>query len=262
MLREGRPRNADICLEAGDEPHITMIHSQHAYFRSGADLRRRLVFALSLLVLAIGLTGCGPKIKVTWSDPKSEITDTTLLRLAGVEVGKVTDVTTENGLFTVEARIYRKAKEQVRSESAFVLKKPGDNTPAYIEVVTLRPDSGPIADGDIYKGSEHQLEVLYRSLSSDWPRVLTLIAVAKGALLLVLLCFRQLRQLAAVLFCLGAGVAGAYYAAPYAQPHLQRWVPVDFRPDLLSYVAAFLAAYMAALILVALIRAPFAASRE
>jgi len=243
-------------------PIITMINSLHTCFRSGAALRRRLVSPLVLLVLAVALTGCGPKVKVTWSEPKSEITEGTLLRLTGSEVGKVTDVTTDHGLFTVEARIYRKAREQVRSESAFVLKKAGDNTPAYIEIVTLRPESGPIADGAIYKGSEHQFEVLYRSLSSDWPRVLTLIAVAKGALLLVLLCFRQLRQLAAILFCVGAGVAGAYYASPYTQPHLQRWVPVDFRPDVLAYVAGFLAAYLAALIIVALIRAPFAVSRE
>jgi hypothetical protein len=39
-------------------------------------------------------------------------------------------------------------------------------------------------------------------------------------------------------------------------------VPVDFRPDLLAYLAGFLVAYIAALILVALARAPFAASRE
>jgi hypothetical protein len=239
-----------------------MISSLHAYFRSGADLRRRLVVPLFLLILAIGLTGCGPKIKITWSEPKSEITEGTLLRIAGAEVGKVTDVATDHGLFSVEARIYRKAKDQVRSESAFVLKKPGKNTPTHIEIVTLRAESGPIADGAIYKGAEHQLDVLYQSLSSDWPRTLTIIAVAKGVLLLGLMCFRQLRQLAAVLFCLGAGVAGAYYASPYAQSHLQRWVPVDFRPDLLAYVAGFLAAYIAALILVTLIRAPFAASRE
>jgi hypothetical protein len=116
--------------------------------------------------------------------------------------------------------------------------------------------------GDIYKGSEHRMDVLYRSMSRDWPRVLAIIAVVKGALLLVLLCFRQFRQLAAMLFCLGAGVAGAYYASPYAQPHLQRWVPVDFRPDLLAYVAGFVAAYIVALMIVVLIRAPFAASRE
>jgi hypothetical protein len=219
------------------------------------------VVGLSLLLpLAFLLAGCGPKIKVTWSEPKSEVSEGTLLRLTGVEVGKVTDVRTDHGQFTVEARIYRKAREQVRSESAFVLKPAGNNTPAYIEIVTLRPESAPIADGAIYKGLEHRFEVLYRSLSSDWPRVLTIIAVAKGALLLVMLCFRQVRQLAAILFCLGAGAAGAYFASPYALPHLQRWVPVNFRPDLLAYVAGFLAAYIAALILVALIRAPFAAA--
>ncbi len=244
------------------KPHITVTTSTHIPSHSETTFSHRLVSFLLLVALAFVLTGCGPKIKVTWAEPKSEIHDGTLLRLAGVEVGEVTDVTTDHGQFTVEARIYRKTREQVRSESAFLLKKAEGSAPAYIEITTLRPDSPPIADGAIYRGSEHQLDVLFRSLSNDWPRTLAIIAVVKGALFLVMLCFRQLRQLAVVLFCLGAGLAGAYYASPYAQPHLQRWVPIDFRPDLLAYAAGFLAAYIAALIVVALIRAPFAASRE
>ena len=234
----------------------------HTYPNSSRPVPASRFVALLFVALAFALTGCGPKIKITWSDPKPDIHDGTLLRLKGVEVGKVTEVTTANGTFTAEARIYRKAEEHVRADSAFLLKKSADNTPAFVEVVTLRDDSGPIADGAIYKGSEHRMDVLYRSMARDWPRVLAIIAVVKGALLLVLLCFRQFRQLAAMLFCMGAGVAGAYYASPYAQPHLQRWVPVDFRPDLLAYVAGFIAAYIVALMIVALIRAPFAASRE
>lgn len=135
---------------------------------------------------------------------------------------------------------------------------------ATTEVPTETEWPGAIANPASSLGGMTGMSCVTSAVSS--PRLISTrtltFAVVKGALLLVLLCFRQFRQLAAMLFCLGAGVAGAYFASPYARPYLQNWVPIDFRPDLLAYAAGFLAAYIAALIIVALIRAPFAASRE
>lgn len=211
------------------------------------------LFCLAALLFA----GCGPKIKITQEGaPVPGVKEGTLLRLAGTEVGEVTGVSDDKGFFSVEARIYNKTAPQVKSESAFLIKPAVGDRPAYIEVITIRPDSAPVADGTVYQFSLNQLRLTGERLARDWPKILIPLAAGAVTLLLLFACVRKFGQLAAIIFCFACGIAGAYFGVSHLTPFLRECLPAVCRPRFIACGGGFLAAYIVALLLVKLFRAP------
>ncbi len=219
----------------------------------------RLVTLLLLVSLAVVLSGCGPKITVTWDSPKPGVRKDTKLCLAGVEVGHVTEVRSEFGRFIAEARIDRKRATDVKSESTFLVREAQGTTPAYVEVIAPATESPPVRDGAILHGSDSETGAQLRTLVGSWKP--SALLVAFGVIVLAVFA-RLFTRIAATIFCLGAGLAGACFGTPYAAPYLARWVPAEYRPDLLAYGIGFLVAYLIALLAVSLLRAPGAAARQ
>lgn len=231
----------------------------HLYSSSSRSAFASRFVTLLLVGLAFVLTGCGPKITITWDSPKSEVGKDTKLCFAGVEVGHVADVRSEYGRFIVEARIDRKRATDVKSESIFLVRQAQGTGPAYIEVISPSSDSPPVKDGAILHGSDTETGAQVTKIIGNWkPGGLILIV---GVIVLAVFA-RIFIRVAVTIFCLGAGLAGAYFAPPYALPYLDRLVPADFRPDLLANAVGFLVAYLIALLAVSLLRAPAAAVRQ
>ena len=238
---------------------ITKMETQSsASAHSTCLIRARHVFAYLMFGLGFAVAGCGPKISVTWDSPKPEIHNDTKLCVSGVEVGHVTDAHSENGHFIARARLDRKHAADVKLDSSFLIRQP-EGAPAYIDVISPSSDSPPVHDGAILRGSDTEVGAHLGAFGGNWK--LGTAGVVVGIVMLAVFAGAFIR-LAATMLCLGAGVAGAYFLPPYVLPYLARWVPAEFRPDLLAYVAGFLIAYMASLLLVHLLRAPASAIRD
>lgn len=221
----------------------------------------RLLVSVLFLPLALALAGCGPKIHITWDSAKPGVQDGTPLLLDGVEVGRVVGVQNDGDRTVVEARLHRTRAKTVKSDSAFLVRTAGPNSAAHIEVVVVRADSPPIEDGAVIRGTDSEVATTARKLAANWKRTGIVIAAVLVGLLAVILVAKLAFKVWALFFCLAAGGAGAWFGSPYVLPHLTRWVPAEFRPDLLAYGVGFLLAYLLALLVMALLRAPITATR-
>lgn len=203
------------------------------------------------------LAGCGQTIKISWEDPSVAIQKGTLLRHEGAEVGQVTGVRNTGGVFTAEVHIDKSAAAQLKSGSAFLVRQPDGGQPVYVDIVTVRADSTPLADGAMYKISQNEKivsgQVILDDVMSNWKNYAAPIAAVLVLFILLLVCLKKLGHLIAFLVCVAAGVGGAYFIPPYIASYVQQWVPEQFHPDWVAKGIGFLAAFIVARIITRII---------
>ena len=201
------------------------------------------------------------EIQIHWRDSQPPALDQGMpLIYSGIAVGEVAAVLESPDGTTIRASVDGKYAHYIRTETTFVLASTTSGA-LFIEVIPLEKDAPPATDGAIFYASESYAEAKIRQLATDWKR--TGLYLGLGAVLLFALgaLVRFMFRVWVLFICVAVGLASAYSLSVYLAPHLGKVMPVDARPDLVSYVASFLLGYLACTIVLGLLIRPIKAIR-
>lgn len=214
-----------------------------------------LVVAVVVAILASCNPAKGPQIGIHWRSPKPEVRRGTPLVYKSITIGSVEELDTAKGGYFVKARLFRKYAHYVRDETTFlVLSAKGDKT--FIDVRPLRKAAPVAGEGEIFTGSESEIEAGVRALTTDWKRTTTLAAVSIGVIVLLLFLTKLFFKSWALLACIAGGAASAYYLAPLFDQRIRLLLPETVRTDLIAYAAAFLAGYIVVNVVIGILFRP------
>jgi hypothetical protein len=215
------------------------------------ETQRRVSFVRRFLVAAVlaGLTGCSPQkpgleITIEWKQPKPIVQVGTPIQYSGLIIGRVLEVLPASDSGTsVKADIASKYSHYIREKTTFVVRQQLA-TNIFIEAISVELEALPVASGVVLRGSDSDIEVQFKTLTTDWRRTAIYVSVALALLIVLLVLLRVLFKNWVLFFSIAGGIASAVYATPTVQKFLGPYVPAEVRLDIVSYAVAFVAGFI------------------
>jgi hypothetical protein len=204
---------------------------------------------LLVAVVIACLTGCslkpGLEITIQWKQPKPVVQVGTPIHYSGLTIGKVLEILPASGAGTsVKVNIATKYSHYIREKTTFVVRQP-QGTNAFIEAVSLDLEALPVASGAVLQGSSSDIELQFKTLTTDWKKTAIYLSVALVLLIVLLVLLRLLFKNWVLFFSIAGGVASAVFATPTVQRLIEPLIPAEIRIDLVSYAVAFVAGFAA-----------------
>jgi hypothetical protein len=222
---------------------------------------------LLVSVVIACLTGCslkpGLEITIQWKQPKPVVQVGTPIHYSGLTIGKVLEILPASGAGTsVKVNIATKYSHYIREKTTFVVRQP-QGTNAFIEAISLQLEALPVASGAVLQGASSDIELQFKTLTTDWKRTALYLSVALVLLIVLLVLLRLLFKNWVLFFSIAGGIASAIFATPTVQRLIAPLIPAEIRIDLVSYAVAFVAGFAVCMFVLGLIgRRPRSRSRS
>lgn len=208
----------------------------------------RLICMQVVLVLLFVGCGTGHDFVVSFQDLKGLTVDAEL-RYEDVIIGKVvkldpSDASAQQGSVDVYLALSESSYQRfVKTDGRFILRQDSAAGKTYVQLVVFNKDSASLPTGSKVIGAENELELRVQQFNANLWKNLAVVAIAVVILLSLVYLFRIVLRFGAILIALGCALVGSNYLSGHLARELGKYLPTDYRPDLVAFVITAIAIY-------------------